>query len=1438
MSDGPPSTPAAAEAPSTYFDHNRALVIGVGAYPEPHRLPNAPRDAAVVAEVLRARHGFESVESLIDAEATRARVRAALAGLASLTRADRLLVYVSCHGVSKPSDGVRPDGYLVLHDATIGDASTYLPMRELYLALAGLACRHLLVVLDCCFAGMFVSLRELGEPLAMNQERYHQFLHSGAWQVLASAARDQRAFDALPPGLSDDDAHSPFAAAFLAGLAGGGDLDRNGLVTATELYWYVRNRVERRDLEPALRQTPCLFPFAKHEHGEFAFAVAPIALERAPMLSADANPYRGLQTFARAHAARFVGRSSVVTELLERIEQLPLVAVVGPSAAGKTSLIEAGLLPALALRAGWTIVSATRTQTPRALHAELVSVLGGEAIAGGAEPPAGADAGAAARTLVVIDDVERVVGARWAAEDVAALLSWLAAALARRPALRVLLIVRADGEGALATGPLQPWWRAGRIELGAPHRTDLRRIVVQPALDLVMELVPDGLVDRLVDEVTPLPAPLPVLSFALAALYETYWNRQARAADPHDRALREEEHGGLAPALAAIAARAAVAPGSDTAAIAQHLIPRLFVGRGQGLRARRVSIAELRHDDARWEQARTALIDHWATARAIVIGVDERGAYVEPLHADLRTPLAEAAKVSPDRSELQRDLEAAVDAWHGAGQPPARLLWDADARLDAAATLCHRPPTLTAREVDFVRASLARRRRRRIVLAAIAAAVVAVIVTIGVIALRQAAARRAERHAKDVARAADRSGAAQGRLGRDQHDEATAAAIAAAATAPADDPFRSTYLAQAVTLIARSPAITARLPGATSVRFAAIHHDGTRIAGRDETGGTIWIDGPRWRRVPLALSAPAILQGPLWSPDGALLVGTVGADSCEPDRAGACEAAVVVWDTAGEERARREVPRGARVRQLRFCGDGCVAFLVGSAARGGSAELVILASPVVGAAMRETVSRPVAADAQTVAADGLVVLHEPGRVSLVDPLRAGEPPTIATDLRAVGASADGQRLYALTSSPGESFVGRRTRDRFVAVGTPAAVPLDVAEGATVAVETDRERSVDVVVVTSRAGGVVIYEADGETLQRVAAFDHRVAVVPGGGRALVRDVGTDAVRWYRCGARARRLPWQPDGPVGRRPASRSWVGSGLVADGVVSVDRAGYVQHVVAERDRPTASAAAVSALPVFAADDPLFPYVPVRRTLDGRFELRYLAQLSVGVVALAAAPGFRVGAMRELTTEPHAPDPWRAALSAAVTVDAVPSLFFPDRLRAVTLHLPRAAIRVTRNELALVGPPSLPLRLDALPLGARLCAFSDDGRLVAAQTTAGGGGTTVLVHDVAAGVTVAEHWLPARAETCRIDDGSLEARAPDGTTRSWPLVRDPARVRWLGELDGRGWPIMPSPGREAEHDALVDRLRLAALTGDEVAALALSRIAPSVTGESDARAEE
>jgi WD40 repeat protein len=224
-------------------------------------------------------------------------------------------------------------------------------------------------------------------------------------------------------------------------------------------------------------------------------------------------PYPGLRGFGSADADWFHGRAPVVTDLLVRLaEQLDTgepVVLIGASGAGKSSVLRAGLLPALATadapeQRAWPQIVLTPGPDPigslatalasrtRIVAAEWVRVI--------RETPARFGALCAramgedpVRPVIVVDQFEELFTHGTAEADRLAFATALANA---RPAL-VVLAIRADlVERCIELTPLLPALNSP-VLLGPMDAVALRQAILQPARDAGMEIEP-GLAERLI----------------------------------------------------------------------------------------------------------------------------------------------------------------------------------------------------------------------------------------------------------------------------------------------------------------------------------------------------------------------------------------------------------------------------------------------------------------------------------------------------------------------------------------------------------------------------------------------------------------------------------------------------------------------------------------------------------------------------------------------------------------------------------------------------------------------------------------------------------------------------------------------------------------------------------------------------------------------------
>ena len=712
-----------------------ALVIGIDDYRGGITpLQSAANDAAAVSAMLSADHGYRS-RCFINADASSAAILQALADARDLLEEDSgFLLYFAGHGVALGEGEQGPQGFLLAQDALPTDERSWLSMDALRQALEQLPCRHVLVVLDCCFAGSFrwSSSRDaalLTHPLYDSQ--LARFLDGQAWLALTSASHDQRAADTLPGRRNTRDSdssstHSPFALAFMRGLSGSADSSRaqrepDGVITATELYQFLYD--ELMPVGVSSRQTPGLWPLRPCNVGEFVFLNPSAALNTRPdpPLDDQNNPWLGLRAYEASDAGLFFGRRRVVTSLIERASDplASLLVVVGASGTGKSSVVKAGLLPSLLAAApaqdatesdparGWQVVHVARLRAEPTLQLNQAK----------AELAA---AGRNQRQLLLIDQFEELYTQ---CRDTALRAHFLLAlrALVDQPGgPLVVLTLRSDFEPRLASceqfSQLLP---TARFLVPTFSTEELREIVEAPLAAKALYFDPPELVDRLLDEVAAMPGALPLLSFALAEMYR-HAQRRRRQTGSADRALNQDDYlatGGVVGALHRRASSLYLDGDSGQQRTVRRVFLRMVLQEGARTTRRRVNLLELAYPDPAEQTRINQVLDDYVGARLLVI--DQQ--YVEPAHDTLVVAwdlLLEWLAGSPEHP-LMRALWRAARDWDNASRP-AGLLWNADPRLPQALALKAELNTL---EWRFIRSSLRRKRHRRWTLEAIGALV-------------------------------------------------------------------------------------------------------------------------------------------------------------------------------------------------------------------------------------------------------------------------------------------------------------------------------------------------------------------------------------------------------------------------------------------------------------------------------------------------------------------------------------------------------------------------------------------------------------------------------------------------------------------------------------------------------------------------------------------
>jgi WD40 repeat protein len=263
-------------------------------------------------------------------------------------------------------------------------------------------------------------------------------------------------------------------------------------------------------------------------------------------------PYKGLNYFDEADADLFVGREALTTKLVERTlslsssrspAEIRFLAVVGASGSGKSSLVHAGLIPALRwhkVSKDWQITVLTPTAHPLESLAtsltqenESVSAIASlmddlardpRSLQIFAKRKLGSRKGA--HSLLVIDQFEELFALCRSEEERAAFIdNLLTAASEIDGPVIVITAMRADFYAHCASYvQLREALSTNQEYIGAMSDEELRRAIEEPARRGRWEFEP-GLVDLLLHDVGQEPGALPLLSHALM---ETWHMRRGR----------------------------------------------------------------------------------------------------------------------------------------------------------------------------------------------------------------------------------------------------------------------------------------------------------------------------------------------------------------------------------------------------------------------------------------------------------------------------------------------------------------------------------------------------------------------------------------------------------------------------------------------------------------------------------------------------------------------------------------------------------------------------------------------------------------------------------------------------------------------------------------------------------------------------------------------
>ncbi len=390
-------------------------------------------------------------------------------------------------------------------------------------------------------------------------------------------------------------------------------------------------------------------------------------------------PYPGMVPFSEAQSARFFGREDEVEEMLARLRLHPFLAVIGPSGSGKSSLVYAGLQPALRKsrlfgKGGWQMISMRPGETPlSSLQALLADRFDGDSAGQHEEGE---------KLLLIVDQFEEVF--TLAGEEALPFQEALEG-LIGRPGLYLVLTVRADFYADLMNAPFWDQVQAHRLEIAPLSRQGLRQAILRPAEDagVFMEA---ALIERLLTDAAGEPGVLPLIQETLVLLWERIERRFLPLRAYTALVLGRRDYGevprtGLQVAIARRGDLTLAELGREERAIARRIFLRLIqFGEGRDDTRRQQPVTALRSAGDNVEQFEQALAT-LAENRLITLSAGESS------EADVRrADISHEALISGwptlktwveerrESEQTRRRLEAKTEEWVRLGEAEGGLL--------------------------------------------------------------------------------------------------------------------------------------------------------------------------------------------------------------------------------------------------------------------------------------------------------------------------------------------------------------------------------------------------------------------------------------------------------------------------------------------------------------------------------------------------------------------------------------------------------------------------------------------------------------------------------------------------------------------------------------------------------------------------------------------
>ena len=326
-----------------------ALVIGIPEYNNFDPLEKTTQDAEKIAQILHFQGDYQVTrvpcqgnadskdyrmkEGKVTYEDLKNNIKLFLEEIAKNQPA---LIYFTGHGFTVHDDLLSDQGFLATSDCKVDFEGNKIVKQNNGFPLAGLNnliekanLSELVVLLDCCHSGNYLETQLMRNQLNTfdHKQNYYLLTASRAYETAKTIRKDQ---------------HSVFSGALIEGLSEQ-NANPQGKISCDRLSAYINDKIAGK-LQTPLRMgigTQIVLVKYPPKTSEVSQEIEPVKDKQGDILC----PYQGLDVFTAKQQEFFFGRKKLIEDIKQKLEQEPIIPLIGASGSGKSSVIYAGIIP-------------------------------------------------------------------------------------------------------------------------------------------------------------------------------------------------------------------------------------------------------------------------------------------------------------------------------------------------------------------------------------------------------------------------------------------------------------------------------------------------------------------------------------------------------------------------------------------------------------------------------------------------------------------------------------------------------------------------------------------------------------------------------------------------------------------------------------------------------------------------------------------------------------------------------------------------------------------------------------------------------------------------------------------------------------------------------------------------------------------------------------